>query len=225
MNTPFARTVLLALLGGSGLLSACATPDMGPQPTNPLALTPTEQYSVELVPATDEILLAPHGALSPGQTAALGEMVMRWREGGEDAIVVEGPAAGPANGTALAAAEMIKAYGAPAVLRLGGPSADAAPAPVRVSFARVEAVIPDCSNRWGELTRTRENKPHAGFGCAVTANMGAMVANPRDLLQPRGETPADGDRRADVMAKYRRGEATAAVRGEGERGVVSNAVQ
>ena len=225
MKTPPARAALLALLAGSGLLTACATPAHAPQPTNPLAVTPTEQYAVELAPAVDEILLAPHGAVSPTQAAALGELVMRWREGGEDVITVQGADAGPARDTALAAVELLKAYGASAQVDLQPVAADTPAAPVRVSFARLEAVIPDCSNRWGELTRTKQNQPHAAFGCAVTANLAAQIANPGDLARPRGETPADGERRADVVGKYRQGQPTATQRSADERGVVSNAVQ
>ena len=224
MRTPLARTALLALLAGSGLLAACATPAHAPQPTNPLAVTPTEQYSVELAPAVDEILLAPHGAVSPTQAAALGELVMRWRDSGEDAIVVQAAETGPARDTALAAAELLKTYGAAARVELQ-PAAGEAPAPVRVGFARLEAVLPDCSNRWGELTRTKENKPYTAFGCAVTANLAAQAANPGDLARPRAETPADGDRRADVLGKYRKGQPTATQRDAAEQGVVSNAVQ
>jgi pilus assembly protein CpaD len=163
--------------------------------------------------------------VSPTQAAALGELVMRWRESGEDAIAVQGADAGPSRDTALAAVELLKAYGAQARADLQPAGAAAAPAPVRVSFARLEAVIPDCASRWGELTRTKENQPHAAFGCAVTANMAAQMANPGDLARPRGETPADGDRRADVMDKYRKGQPTATQRSPDERGVVSNAVQ
>jgi type IV pilus biogenesis protein CpaD/CtpE len=33
-----------------------------------------------------------------------------------------------------------------------------------------------------------------------------MVSNPADFVRPRPMTPADGNRRADVISKYRRGE-------------------
>ena len=34
-----------------------------------------------------------------------------------------------------------------------------------------------------------ENRPYWNFGCANQRNLAAMVDNPADLVQPRGETP------------------------------------
>jgi pilus assembly protein CpaD len=226
----------MALLAGSALLAACASLPGGHDPaaaiegpTNPLALTPTEQYSAGFAEGADEILLASTGGLSANQSAALGELVMRWREdGGSGPIVVTAAGARAASATAAAAAEALRAYGVPpgSVQRAdAAPTADAAPVPVRVGFATLTAVLPDCSTRWGSLTHTSSNQPHSGFGCAVSSNIAAMVANPRDLIQPRAAAPADGDRRADVIDKYRKGVSTASARGADERGTLSNAVQ
>ena len=229
------RPSTIALLAGCALLSACASVPGARDPaaafegpTNPLARTPTEQYSAGLADAADEIQLASTGGLSQNQAAALGELVMRWREDGATGpIVVTAAAAGPASGTADAVSEALRAYGVPpaSVQRAQAAPADAAPAPVRVGFATLTAVLPDCSTRWGSLTHTSSNEPHAGFGCAVSSNIAAMVANPRDLVQPRGAAAADGDRRADVIDKYRKGQPTASQRGADERGTLSTAVQ
>lgn len=223
------RPSIIALLAGSALLAACASGggrEPAAQPTNPLALTPTEQYGAAFTDGADEILLAATGGLSQNQAAALGELVMRWRDDGESGpIVVTAAAAGPAAGTAAAAAEALAGYGVPPGAVRRAQAEGAAPAPVRVGFATVVAVLPDCSTRWGELTRTRENKPHVGFGCAMASNMAAQTANPRDLVQPRAEGPADGERRVGVLGKYRQGQSTASQRGPDERGVVSSAVQ
>ena len=35
-----------------------------------------------------------------------------------------------------------------------------------------------------------ENRPYWNFGCATQRNLAAMVDNPADLVQPRGEAPA-----------------------------------
>lgn len=233
MTTPRVRPSLIALLAGSAVLAGCASLPGGgaePQPANPLARTPTEQYSAPaLADGADEILLASTGSLSPSQAAALGELAMRWRDdGGTGPIVVDAASTGPAAGTAAAAAQALTGYGVPASsIRQAhrDPSPEAATAPVRVGFATLVAVLPDCSTQWGELTHTRENKPAAGFGCAVSSNMAAMIANPRDLVQPRAGAPADGDRRADVIDKYRKGQPTGAQRSPDERGVVSNSIQ
>jgi pilus assembly protein CpaD len=45
------------------------------------------------------------------------------------------------------------------------------------------------------------NNPYWNLGCATQRNMAAMVANPADLVQPRGESPAYEQRRSDAIDK------------------------
>ena len=87
-------------------------------------------------------------------------------------------------------------------------------APVLAGFETVRAVVPQCGTQWGNLTRSANNTTSANFGCAVTANLAAQIANPRDIVQPRGMTPADAGRRSVVFDSYRAGERTAAEREE-----------
>ena len=51
-----------------------------------------------------------------------------------------------------------------------------------------------------------ENQPYWNFGCASQRNLAAMVDNPADLVQPRGESPAYTARRSVAIDKYRKGE-------------------
>jgi len=53
-----------------------------------------------------------------------------------------------------------------------------------------------------------ENQPYWNLGCASQRNLAAMVDNPSDLVQPRGETPTYTMRRTTVVEKYRQGAAT-----------------
>ncbi len=52
-------------------------------------------------------------------------------------------------------------------------------------------------------------------------NLAAMVANPRDLIEPRGMTPRDSQRRDVIMDKYIRGDTTVANKSKDERAKVS----
>jgi pilus assembly protein CpaD len=219
-------TVFTALMGVAAL-PGCAT---DPAPANVLAaVTPTEQFPIEVTPVADEIMLAPHGWLSANQSAALGGLALRWRETGESPIVVEAPADGPGAASAQAAVQALHGYGVPqgSVQLTAAPAAapDAPPAPIKVGFSRLEAVVPNCANRWEDLSRTSANRTHGAFGCAVSANLAAQIADPRDLGRPRTMTPADGDRRGTMLGKYRKGEPTGAERGDDERGVVSDSIQ
>ena len=51
-----------------------------------------------------------------------------------------------------------------------------------------------------------ENREYWNFGCASQRNLAAMVENPADLVQPRGEVAVYAARRSTVLDKYRKGE-------------------
>lgn len=105
-------------------------------------------------------------------------------------------------------------------------AADRADAPVIVTFARYEAVAPECAPLWQQdLAHQSNNQPWESFGCATQANLAALIEDPRDLLGPRAEDPRDGGRRATVIQAYRQGEQTHATRSNDERITISNAVQ
>ena len=50
--------------------------------------------------------------------------------------------------------------------------------------------------------------PWTNMGCATQRNLAASVADERDLLGPRGETPRPGERCDNVWGKYVKGEMT-----------------
>ncbi|MER0238715.1 CpaD family pilus assembly lipoprotein [Fulvimarina sp. MAC8] len=78
--------------------------------------------------------------------------------------------------------------------------------PVRLAYSTLVAQTGPCG-RWPEdLGSTHENKNYANFGCATQQNLAAQIADPRDLLSPRGMGPVDGERRDQVIEKYRQGE-------------------
>ena len=218
-------TVALTAACALVALSGCATQTPA-QPPALVALTPTEQYSIEVAPALDEILLAPSGGLSPAQEAAVADLAARWREYGEGPIVVHGASAGPASQTAQSAAQALEAFGVPApFIQIASfeAAADAPAAPVRVGFTRLQATAPACAGLWGDMVRTQANEPYKAFGCAVTANVAAQIADPRDLLGAKATGPADAVRRSVVLDKYRKGESTGSERNDDDRGYVSEA--
>ena len=98
-------------------------------------------------------------------------------------------------------------------------------ATVVVSYPRYRAKGPVCGAKWDDLASTAENTPFRNFGCAVTANAAAQIANPGDLLSPRDLAPPDGDRRQQALDKYRKGETTSSAKDDQANGAVSTAVQ
>ncbi len=68
-----------------------------------------------------------------------------------------------------------------------------------------------------------ENQPIWNHGCSTQRNLAAMVDDPADLAQPRGETPAYTARRTTVLEKYRAGQATATTYPDNSAGKISDA--
>jgi len=195
--------------------------------------TPTEQFALKVTSSPEEMRLAVHAqGLSSNQASALESFVAEWREGGGGAVRVqapggEGAATGPAYRTAEGARTRLIELGVPgeAVEVVGYDAAGAAGAPVLVSFQRQEVDIPQCGQRWTNIAHSATNKVQGNFGCAVTANMGAQIANPADLAAPRTMDPADAARREVTLEKYRKGEVTSAAPNPQAGGEISNAVR
>ncbi len=78
-------------------------------------------------------------------------------------------------------------------------------APVRIAYSRVVARTDQCGEWSDQVADTSENRNYENFGCATQQNLAAIVANPLDFAYPRATTPADAERRSNVLEKYRTG--------------------
>jgi pilus assembly protein CpaD len=80
-----------------------------------------------------------------------------------------------------------------------------ASAPVRLSFVGVTAITNDCGQWPSDLfgKTVIDNTNWENFGCASQQNLAAQIASPSDLVGPRGMTPIDAERRAEVIRVYR----------------------
>lgn len=221
-GAPFLLMLALGACAGHGALDPVAK---GPEP-----LTPLDQHPVELAQVPERVALTvhPHGVISPAQDEALAGFAAAWREtGGASALSVASPvnSALPADPQlqARAIAGRLESLGVPAAaLRLDTYDAGGEPgAPVVARFERLSAIAPDCLNQWDNLTSTNANRVTRHFGCAVSTNLAAMLADPRDLAGPRRVTPADAGRRAWVLDKYRQGQMTASAKDDQAAGAVS----
>ncbi len=220
---------LAALLLGAVGLQACTYEPPPPKGVvKPQALLPTEQFPVKVTDRPEQIALGLHpGGLSTNQMAALGQFVSEWRDDGGGTVSLRAPADGSNPVMARRMEDQAAAY----LVRLGVPgerlqvsgyvSNHAPGAPLLASYEKFEAKGPNCSGGWKNLTTTGSNEVYDHFGCAVTANIAAQIANPRDLLAPAVMTPADNPRRQVVLGKYRRGEVTSSAKDDQADGKVS----
>jgi pilus assembly protein CpaD len=80
-----------------------------------------------------------------------------------------------------------------------------ASAPIRLSFVAVTAITGECGQWPSDLfgPTVMDNTNWENFGCATQQNLAAQIANPADLVGPRGMTPIDAQRRAEVIRVYR----------------------
>ena len=193
------------------------------------APTPLDQYAITVDQSPDLVALSVHPTgVSANQRAALQVFAQRWREAGAtQAVVVQAPrnSAEPADphAAAVGIAALLNALGVPpASLRVADYDAEGRPgAPVTVRYERYEAHGPDCLQGWDNLVATKSNGPSRHFGCAATANLAAMIADPHDLERPAPTAPADSVRRAIVLDRYRQGAVTSSAKDSQANGVAS----
>lgn len=210
-------------------LAACAATD--PKASLTAAKLPTEKFSAQVEEAPDQVALGVHAeGLSANQQTAIADFVGRWREAGGGVIVVKAPAdvadADQAKSMSYAVQSQLQALGVPSErIQLAAYASGGGRAPILASFQKLTAQGPDCSGGWDNLTSTNSNEPYKHFGCALTANLAAQVADPRDLVSPPGLAPADNTRRQIVLGKYRDGKVTASDKDNQASGAVSTAVQ
>ena len=103
---------------------------------------------------------------------------------------------------------------------------DATPAPsVRPSYLRCLAEGPNAGRWTTDFAEDPRNVPYPNFGCAQQRNLAAMVENPADLVQPRGETPAYTARRTIALEKYRKGEYPGTIYPNENKGKISDVGQ
>ena len=133
--------------------------------------------------------------LNESQENKVANFLADFKSQSSDRLLIRAPSGGPNERAAMRAYDQVRkalrrAGIDPRSVALepyfgnGDPSA-----PVRLSYLQVVAEPPDCPD-WSEnVGRDPQNMPWPNMGCATQRNLAAMVANPEDLLQPRGETP------------------------------------
>jgi pilus assembly protein CpaD len=93
---------------------------------------------------------------------------------------------------------------------------------VDVSYIAYTASTQACGD-WSEnLAFSGDNLTPKNFGCSIQHNIAAMVADPRDLLQPRRFDPADANRAGTVITNYELGKPTPAEKTQDQSGAVSD---
>jgi pilus assembly protein CpaD len=202
----FAATGLLA----AASLSACA----GAGGHEPTPITPTERYHMAVGAQPEQVAFRVHPeGLSLNQADVLAHYAKGWSDNSGGPISVSAPENGgeAAKREAWAIKARLEALGVGSGdVSVGPYHADADGAPVLIVYERYAARVQHCNQSWTNLTDNHDNNGQKNFGCAVTANMAAQLANPRDAVAPQPMTASDAGRREAVMEKYRAGAVTSA---------------
>lgn len=78
-------------------------------------------------------------------------------------------------------------------------------ASVRLVYNAMTAEVASECGVWDDdIGRSPENRNYGNFGCATQNNLASMVANPADLLGPRGVSEIDATRRDEVITAWRK---------------------
>ena len=199
---------LIAVVGLFSL-GACATND--PAYTGGLddvKYTPVsveERYPIKVTTGTVKLNVPTSSAhLTAGQSDAIRRFAQQARESGADKVYIARPAGSMYGDVIAGKVTQIFASEGVRASRLRHSTVRArAGAPVTLSFSRKFAETRKCGNYPKDFTSIGRNEAHPDFGCSVTHNLAAMVANPQDFLTPRTMTPSDPTRRHRMFEDYR----------------------
>ena len=173
------------------------------------------------------------GGLTPEQRAAVLSFAQEWRRDATSGVIIAVPQGGP---TARAAADsmrevhsILNASGVPgkAVYVRGYRPPPSALASIKIRYTKLTAEAGPCGQWPHDIGPSMDgsdfsNRPYWNLGCATQRNMAAMVANPADLVQPRGESPAYEPRRSVAIDKYRTGTSPAGAYADYDKGKISD---
>jgi len=208
------RAVAAPLLVAVSLLSGCAgwpghSVTVGAVPddyrTNHPIIVAEQERTVDLPVASGDRKLT----ISMRETVR--GAAQNYRSSASGAIRIMVPVgsvnAGAASVLSTQVADVLRDEGVPRDRIVSSPYQVSSPedaAPIRITFMAVTASTGECG-RWPEdmLANNTENKHWANFGCATQNNLAAQIANPGDLIAPRGMTPIDAERRSTVIETYR----------------------
>ncbi len=204
------RPVLFACCAGLAL-SACMS-----APFSPSHVASPDIHRPVVTQENARLDLSPYGDVGPADGPAIAAFLREYREAGHGPLVVYAPPGADGAATADSVIALARDMGVALPDVALGVSAGDFGSPFHLSFTRYRAHAPECGRVWPSLSQTARSETYHNFGCAQNANLAAMIADPADLVWPREMTPADAQRRTNVLQLYRAGEVTASARGEGE---------
>jgi pilus assembly protein CpaD len=154
------------------------------------------------------------GDLARGEDGRIAAFAERWKARGQGMLTVA-TAGGPGHDGAVG--QLKKLLSANGVEKRSvqfttyPPASGEAHPPIALSFVTYAATAAECGQDWSKnMAFEPRNSLWPEFGCSTQHNLAAIIADPRDLVEPHASAPSDALRRSIVIEKYQRGENTAA---------------
>ncbi len=220
---------LLPLTALALVLSGCAlTPELdGRAPAHPDPVLPTTQYAMTADTQVRTMNFRVEPGLSENQRRALDQVAARaaWTadEPVDVQIVTSGDPAAIAAGRGMADYLYAHDVAAKDLSLKSAPDQAADIVTVNIVFYRAHKL--ECNQTWENLAATGKDDTYQNFGCAVTANLAAQIADPRDLTRPEAATPTDATRKSTVLDNYRQGKVTSSAADDNAKGTISDAIK
>ncbi|HVZ50809.1 MAG TPA: CpaD family pilus assembly protein [Pseudolabrys sp.] len=222
LRTAFARRRARAashVLAAAGLAMALAGCYQTPvaQPDYPTDYRQRHPISLREGSRTVEVFVGHNrGGLAPDQRADVLAFAQTWRRESMSGVAIEVPRDRSidraANESLHEIRSILAASGIPpkAIYVTAYQPLPSALTSIRLSYSKLVAEAGPCGQWPADLGpsldgKDFENRPYWNLGCATQRNMAAMIENPADLVQPRGETPPYMERRSVAIDKYRLG--------------------
>jgi pilus assembly protein CpaD len=204
---PLGLCLLLAGCGTTERMAVSSIPQDDYQIRHPIVLGEE--------PRRLEILVEPAtGRFDRHSAAQLREYASLYRRFGRGPITIALPDAGGRPSPVEPIRNALSASGVIArIIVVPYPAGPNLAAPVRLSFLGLKATVAGECGQWPRdlavgsgAAADWSNKPYWNFGCAYQTAFAAQVADPRDLVTPQAETPADTVMRERGIENLRKGQ-------------------
>lgn len=209
-----AASVLAVIVAGS-----CAAPD----DKLPATEDGATNHPITVEPTYRSLKLPNTSALSGSDASSFEAFVSDYLARGNGAISVSVPPGPESTGIITAFAERLVGMGVPrSHILVGVQDQGASDGRLEIGYISYVAHTIPCGDWSVDAADTAQNLPMPNFGCSVQQNIAAQVADPRDIVEPRGMGPADATRRMQVLNNYEHAQTTSAQKTQAQSGAVSD---
>ena len=193
------------------VLAGCAK--QGPSKLNvaPISYQQKHPIVVDTAPTTLDIPAGNERThLTPGMKSAVTGFAKEYRKSGAKGLQILVPAGSSNEASASHIGHHIRdlledggVRSSHIALRSYSAHSPEAPGHIRLSFTAVKArVASECGVWPTDISSDFENRNHENFGCATQSNLAAIIADPNDIIEPRGQGVINAERSAVIVGDF-----------------------